>query len=295
MAIDMGTPTGTPIYAADAGYVRRNDDEAGIELVGSSENVVMMRTFSKIHGLGGLRIGWGYGPAEIIGVLNRIRGPFNLSVVALDAAEAAMRDRDHVARCRAENARMRGWLAEALAEKGVPSSDVNVEVYKGVVLLSGFVKTQAEKDAAGKVAKNVKDVVSVRNEIAVHPATSMGTKLDDTVLVSKVKAALVDAKDGKSGQINVEARGGIVQLGGFVDNAQQKAQATKVARSVTGVKEVRNDLLVSTKPHATTGQDVDDSVLTNSVKAKLMDDSTTTAYAHNVLSLIHISEHTRPS
>ena len=67
-----------------------------------------------------------------------------------------------------------------LAEKGVPSSDVNVEVYKGVVLLSGFVKTQAEKDAAGKVAKNVKDVASVRNQLVVHPSTSMGTKLDDT-------------------------------------------------------------------------------------------------------------------
>ncbi len=109
-----------------------------------------------------------------------------------------------------------------MAEKGVPSSDVNVEVYKGVVLLSGFVKTQAEKDAAGKVAKNVKDVASVRNELAVHPATSMGTKLDDTMLVSKVKAALVDASDVKSGQINVEARGGIVQLGGFVTGEKMK-------------------------------------------------------------------------
>jgi hyperosmotically inducible protein len=55
-----------------------------------------------------------------------------------------------------------------------------------------------------------------------------------------------------------------------------------VARSVTGVKEVRNDLLISTKPHATTGQDVDDSMLTTSVKAKLMDDSTTKAYEINV-------------
>lgn len=131
-----------------------------------------------------------------------------------------------------------------LAEKGVPSGDVNVEVYKGVVLLSGFVKTQAEKDAAGKVAKNVKDVVSVRNEIAVHPATSMGTKLDDTVLVSKVKAALVDAKDVKSGQINVEARGGIVQLGGFVTGDKMKARAIEVAKGVSGVKRVDDALFV---------------------------------------------------
>jgi hyperosmotically inducible protein len=134
--------------------------------------------------------------------------------------------------------------ASLLAEKGVPSGDVNVEVYKGVVLLSGFVKTQAEKDAAGKVAKGVKDVASVRNEIAVHPATSMGTKLDDTVLVSKVKAALVDAKDVKSGQINVEARGGVVQLGGFVTGDKMKARAISVAKGVSGVKRVDDALFV---------------------------------------------------
>ncbi len=131
-----------------------------------------------------------------------------------------------------------------LAEKGVPSSDVNVEVYKGVVLLSGFVKTQAEKDAAGKVAKNVKDVASVRNQLVVHPATSMGTKLDDTMLVSKVKAALVDAKDVKSGQINVEARGGIVQLGGFVTGDKMKDRALAVTKGVKGVTRVDDALFV---------------------------------------------------
>ena len=131
-----------------------------------------------------------------------------------------------------------------LTEKGVPSSDINVEVYKGVVLLSGFVKTQAEKDKAGKVAQSVKDVVSVRNQIAVHPATSMGTKLDDTVLVSKVKAALVDANDVKSGQINVEARGGIVQLGGFVTGEKMKERAIAVAKGVSGVTRVDDALFV---------------------------------------------------
>ena len=54
-------------------------------------------------------------------MLNRIRGPFNLSTTQLETAEAAVRDQDHVARCRADNARWRVWLAEALAEIGVPS------------------------------------------------------------------------------------------------------------------------------------------------------------------------------
>jgi histidinol-phosphate aminotransferase len=82
---------------------------------------VMTRTFSKIYGLGGLRVGWGYGPREIIDVLNRIRGPFNLSNVALEGAEAAVRDRSHVDHARAENARLRDWLAAALNRHGVPS------------------------------------------------------------------------------------------------------------------------------------------------------------------------------
>ncbi len=132
-------PTGTMISAAEvarlaegipakailvldgayAEYVEGYD--GGAALVTERSNVFMTRTFSKIYGLGGLRIGWGYGPKAIIDVLNRIRGPFNLSTTALEAAEAAVRDQDHVNRCRAENARMRVWLAQALAELGVPS------------------------------------------------------------------------------------------------------------------------------------------------------------------------------
>ena len=102
-------------------YVEKDDYPDGVELVKQGANMIVTRTFSKIYGLGGLRIGWGYGPKHVIDVLNRIRGPFNLSTAALDAAEAAVRDRDHVNRCRAENNRMRNWLAGALAELGVPS------------------------------------------------------------------------------------------------------------------------------------------------------------------------------
>jgi histidinol-phosphate aminotransferase len=104
---------------AYAEYVEGYD--GGAALVDARSNVFMTRTFSKIYGLGGLRIGWGYGPNAIIDVLNRIRGPFNLSTTALEAAEAAVRDQDHLVRCRNENSRMRTWLAQALAELGVPS------------------------------------------------------------------------------------------------------------------------------------------------------------------------------
>ena len=93
--------------------------DGGASLADSRENVVMTRTFSKLYGLGGLRIGWGFGPKPIIDVLNRLRAPFNLSWTQLEAAEAAVRDRAHAEHCLAENARLRDWLAAALAGSGV--------------------------------------------------------------------------------------------------------------------------------------------------------------------------------
>ena len=117
---------------------------------------------------------------------------------------------------------------------------------------------------------------------ATRTQESAGEVIDDSALTSRVKIALIDDSVTKAGQINVETYRGVVQLGGFVDNTQQKAQATKVARSISGVKEVRNDLLISTKPHATAGQDYDDSMLTASVKTKLTEDSETKAHQINV-------------
>ena len=134
--------------------------------------------------------------------------------------------------------------AKLATEKGVPSTDVNVEVYKGVVLLSGFVPEKSAKDAAGKVAAGVKGVTKVHNAITVHPKTSMGSKLDDTVLVGKVKAALVDDKGVDAGQINCEARDSIVQLAGFVTSKEKKDRALAVAKGVKGVKGVEDALYV---------------------------------------------------
>ncbi|MFQ1700179.1 histidinol-phosphate transaminase [Loktanella agnita] len=110
------------LLVLDGAYAEFVDGfDAGKSLVESRENVMMTRTFSKIYGLGGMRVGWGYGPQPVIDVLNRIRGPFNLSAPALAAAEAAVRDTEHTEKCRIDNARWREWMATALAELGVPS------------------------------------------------------------------------------------------------------------------------------------------------------------------------------
>jgi histidinol-phosphate aminotransferase len=93
--------------------------DGGAGLVGERGNVVMTRTFSKLYGLGGLRVGWGYADPEIIGVLNRVRGPFNLSGPALVAAEAAVTDRAFAERAVDENARLRGRMVEGLRAMGL--------------------------------------------------------------------------------------------------------------------------------------------------------------------------------
>ncbi len=105
--------------AAYAEYVRRNDYESGMELVASSQNVVMTRTFSKIHGLGGVRLGWMYAPAPIIDALNRVRGPFNVNAVAIEAGIAAIRDRAHVEEAVAHNDKWLAWLTEELSKLGL--------------------------------------------------------------------------------------------------------------------------------------------------------------------------------
>jgi hyperosmotically inducible protein len=136
--------------------------------------------------------------------------------------------------------------AALIGNKTTKAHDINVETYKGVVQLSGFVDTAAEKDEAGKVAAGVDGVKSVSNDISIGGKTSMGTKLDDTVTTGRVKAALMDADDVKSGQINVETKAGIVQLSGFVNSAAMKEKAGTVAAGVSGVKEVQNALVVRT-------------------------------------------------
>lgn len=77
---------------AYAEYVRKNDYSAGMELAGEMANVLVTRTFSKIHGLAALRLGWAYGPANVIDALNRTRGPFNVSAVSQAAGIAAIND-----------------------------------------------------------------------------------------------------------------------------------------------------------------------------------------------------------
>lgn len=105
--------------AAYAEYVTCDDYDPGLALVESCPNVVMTRTFSKIHGLAALRLGWGYAPAPIAQALNRIRDPFNISLAAQRAGVAAIEDTGFVDRSRRHNEVWRDWLSDRLTGLGL--------------------------------------------------------------------------------------------------------------------------------------------------------------------------------
>lgn len=100
---------------AYAEYLDADEDDHGLALAESAPNVFVTRTFSKIYGLAAERIGWGYGSAEVIDILHRIRAPFNVTNAGQAAAIAAIGDTAWVEASRAHNAQWRAWLADEIA------------------------------------------------------------------------------------------------------------------------------------------------------------------------------------
>ncbi|WP_210493431.1 pyridoxal phosphate-dependent aminotransferase [Microvirga antarctica] len=140
--------------AAYAEYVRRNDYEAGLELVATTDNVVMTRTFSKIYGLANVRLGWMVGPAHVIDAVNRVRGPFNVNGLAIAAGIAAIQDDAHVTNAIVHNEKWLAWVTgeiEALGLKVTPS-------------VGNFILIHFPKDA-GKTAKDADAFLSARGLI----------------------------------------------------------------------------------------------------------------------------------
>jgi histidinol-phosphate aminotransferase len=112
---------GDVLLAVDAAYaefVEAEDYDAGEDMVRAGDNTVMLRTFSKIYGLAGLRLGWAFCPPAVADVLNRVRGPFNTSAPAQAAALAALDDREHENKSRVHNKTWRDWLSTALSAQG---------------------------------------------------------------------------------------------------------------------------------------------------------------------------------
>jgi hyperosmotically inducible protein len=136
---------------------------------------------------------------------------------------------------------------ELVKDPVTKARQIDVETFRGKVQLSGFVDTAEAKARAAEIAGQVTGVTSVKNNLEVRATdTTVGTTIDDSLLTTKVKAELVSNPITKARQINVTTLRGVVQLSGFVDSATEKAEATRVASAVTGVKDVHNDLSVKT-------------------------------------------------
>lgn len=133
--------------------------------------------------------------------------------------------------------------AALIGDEVTKARQIDVEVFRGTVQLNGFVDSAEQKSRATTVTRGVEGVRKVQNNLAVAAGgESVGQVVDDTTITTKVKAALADDAATNAFQINVETKNGVVQLSGFVDNSAGKAAATRVARSVGGVRSVRNEI-----------------------------------------------------
>jgi len=132
-----------------------------------------------------------------------------------------------------------------LADEIVKGLDIKVETHKGEVQLSGFVDNQTQIDRAISVTKGVEGVKNVDNKMSLKTAeTTVGEKIDDGIVTTKVKAALLAESGVNSTDIAVVTRDGEVQLSGFVDDQAQIDRATQVVKGVEGVKNVINELSI---------------------------------------------------
>ena len=133
-----------------------------------------------------------------------------------------------------------------LADDYVKGLDIKVETRKGVVQLSGYVDSQEQIDKAVAITKGIKGVKNVDNKMMVKGGrASVGEKIDDSIISTKVKAALVgDDSIKNSTDIAVETHEGKVQLSGYANDKAQMHRAVKVARGVEGVKSVVNKISI---------------------------------------------------
>ncbi|MBK7462072.1 MAG: BON domain-containing protein [Betaproteobacteria bacterium] len=132
-----------------------------------------------------------------------------------------------------------------LADPDVKSVDFKVETRKGEVLLSGFVDSQAQIDRANAVAKGVSGVKNVLNNATIKESTiTVGNTVDDSVVTSRVKTALLGDESTKSRDIAIVTRKGEVQLSGFVDNQQQIDRAIEITRGIQDVSGVSNEMSI---------------------------------------------------
>lgn len=130
-----------------------------------------------------------------------------------------------------------------LADRTTDGLDIEVEAYRGRVQLVGFADSQAEIDRAQEIASNIDGVTTVSNALhIVEDSRRVGEFIDDTLLVTRITAALTRNSGVSAINLEVEVNRGIVILGGFVDSAQERNLAGQVTEGVDGVERVINSI-----------------------------------------------------
>lgn len=168
--------------AAYAEYVGQADYDAGFDLVDNGlDNTIVTRTFSKIYGLAGARVGWAYAPKSVLDILNRIRGTFNVGSMSQAAAIAAVRDQDHVARAKAHTLKWIPRMSAALEECGL-----SVTPSHGNFILVHFPGGAAQSAAADKFLRSQGIIVRpVANyDLAGALRITIGTDSENEALIA---------------------------------------------------------------------------------------------------------------
>ncbi|MBW6400272.1 histidinol-phosphate transaminase [Roseomonas sp. HJA6] len=170
--------------SAYAEYVTRPDYDAGAKLVDASGNTVMTRTFSKIFGMGGMRLGWAYAPAPIVDVLSRVRGPFNVNAAAMAAGVAALAEKGWIEKSVAHNTE---WRAKVTA--GLEAAGIKVWPSEGNFLLADF-GTAAKAKAADDAMKSRGLIVRAMGGYGLGSCLriSIGTAEECTMVIEALTA-----------------------------------------------------------------------------------------------------------
>ena len=176
------------LIVLDGAYAEYVDDyDGGINLVKNNENVIMLRTFSKIYGLGSLRVGWAFANQNIINVLMKIRSPFNLSSSGLNVASVAMQDQEYLNDCKIKNNNLRDWLTLELRK-------LNIEIDNSFAnfILARF----RSKETSSMVDEYFKiNGILVRNVENYNIKNGLRITIGDKNACQKIKALLFSIKD----------------------------------------------------------------------------------------------------
>ena len=133
--------------------------------------------------------------------------------------------------------------AALILEPNTKALQIDVEVFRGIVQLNGFVVSGTERSRAVSVARGVAGVKVVRNNLVIDKQRdTLGSEIDDTAITARVKRALADSAETSAMRLNVRTANGRVLLGGFANSRAEKDAAARIARSVSEVKTVLNEI-----------------------------------------------------